>query len=69
MTGDQTNHYQSAFPICWLFMTSSYNRPSYAEQKPRGYLTICELLKKLREDGLLPRLSKSSQLIIGKEAS
>lgn len=69
MTGDQTNHYQSAVAVCWLLKTPSHNRPSYSEQKARSCLTICEWLKKFREDGLLPRLSKSSQPIIGKEAS
>jgi len=69
MTGDQTNHYQPAVPVCWSFMIPSHNRPSYAEQEARSYLAMSEWLKKLREDGLLPRLSKSSQPILGKEAS
>jgi hypothetical protein len=69
MTGDQANYYQSAASIFWLFMSLGRNLPGSAEQKSRSYLTICEWLKKLREDGPLPRLSKCSQQIIGKEAS
>lgn len=69
MTDDQANHHQSTVPTCCLFMTPRHNRPSHAEQMVWSYLTVSELVKKLREDGPLPRLSKSSQPIIGKEAS
>ena len=69
MTDDQANHHQSTVPTCCLFMIPRHNRPSYAEQMVCSYLTVSELVKKLREDGPLPRLSKSSQPIIGKEAS
>ena len=55
MTGDQANYYQSAASIFWLFMSLGRNLPGSAEQKSRSYLTICEWLKKLREDGPLPR--------------
>ncbi len=47
MTGDQTNPYQSAVAVGCLFMTPSHNWPSYAEQKARSYLAICEWLKNL----------------------
>jgi len=67
MTDLQASNYRTAASIWQLFITPDENWANCTKPNARSKLTMCEWLDKAIEDRLLPRLSPSSQQIIGME--